>query len=217
MDRIIGYCQEPDEENVSDLRDRVNYLQQQVNSQKETIDLLLERVDKLEHQLHTSAASTAASVTVVTTVTTVANTVTTAAVTTLANTSTATTFAPSTTTSTSTPAPAQQRASYLYSYRAWCRQACLVAGLDVRPIPGRDILIKPTKAYKWYHSDCKSIASPINGYINHLKVVHDVHIRDQTMRGSTAVTPSLHVVILLDTLYSNHTVLFSATTHKDSF
>ena len=179
MDKIIALCKEPDEENVSDLRDRVDSLEQEVNSQKQTIDLLLERVDKLAHQLDTRAASTAAVTTVANTVTTAAVTTVANTVTTVANTSTATTC--NTTSTTTTFAPEQQRASYPYSYRSWCRQACLVAGLDARPIPGCDVLLKPIKAYKCYHSDCKTMASPINVYINHLKVVHDVQIRDQTM------------------------------------
>ena len=146
VDRIKSLCQESEEEEGKELVDLVSSLQQQVNSQQQTIEMLLERVDKLERQLD----SRPASVVVMTTVTTVANT-TAATVTTTASTAPATT-----TTTTTTTSPAQQRASYLFSYRSFCRQACLIAGLDVRPIPGRDILLKPTKEYKCYDSTCKT-------------------------------------------------------------
>ena len=54
-------------------------------------------------------------------------------------------------------------------------------GLPARPIPGRDVLVKPSCTYKCYNPDCRRMSSPINVYINHLKVVHGVNIRDQSM------------------------------------
>ena len=177
VDEILVRCQElVNEEEVEEaaaLRYRVECLERTVNEQKQTIDLLMTRVEKLERQLDTS----------VTVVTTVSNTVTTAAVvTTVASTGSGTT------TTTTTPAlvQQQQRASYLNSYRYWCRQACLVAGLEQKPIPGRDILLKPNKSYKCFHPDCsRSLNNPINGYILHLKVVHGVNIREQSMTSTT--------------------------------
>ena len=178
VDRIKSLCQESEEEEEGkELVDLVSSLQQQVNSQQQTIEMLLERVDKLERQLDARPTS-------VVVVTTVTNT-TAATVTTTASTAPATNTTTTTTTTTfTTTSPAQQRASYLFSYRSFCRQACLIAGLDAKPIPGWDILLKPTKEYKCYDSTCKTSISPINVYMNQLKVVHNVNIRDQTMSST---------------------------------
>ena len=113
------------------------------------VNHLLQRVEQLEKQISQTPSSTAASVTVVTT-----------AVTTVANTPTTT----SPTTSTAAPAPntQQQQALYLDSYRSWCRQACRVAGLPARPIPGWDVFVQPTCSYMCYNPECRSMSSPIN-------------------------------------------------------
>ena len=173
LDEILVRCQElVNEEEVEEaaaLRDRVERLEQTVNEQKQIIDILMTRIDKLERQLDSSPAS----VVMVTTLTTVATAAT-----------ATTTASTATTTTTTTTSPAQQRALYLFSYRSFCRQACLIAGLDVRPIPGRDILLKPTIEYQCFDSSCKTSKSPINAYMNHLKVVHNVNIRDQTMSST---------------------------------